>query len=209
MCVAATPAFDKGLYYEILHPLSAFSVGDVREHPVEVLQFLHGRKRREHHTMNSRKCRLIYFGFLAETRYSFHRQSSRRSSVLAMIRRFCRNTRNSKRCTTQGTTIKGALLVAGGSQQTDKNLMKSKRTQHAMERRERRSYFGRSADCFMSPNKMTLRAPKGSSSTLPACGLRVWSTQLKIPAMAFQASVSIIPVSWKITLELNIEWGWC
>jgi hypothetical protein len=27
--------------------------------------------------------------------------------------------------------------------------------------------------------------------------------------MAFQASVSIIPVSWKITLELNIEWGWC
>ena len=83
------------------------------------------------------------------------------------------------------------------------------KTQHAMERRERRSYFGRSADCFMSPNKMTLRAPKGSSSTLPACGLRVWSTQLKIPAMAFQASVSIIPVSWKITLELNIEWGWC
>ena len=33
MGVAATPAFDKGLYYEILHPLSAFSVGDVRSTP--------------------------------------------------------------------------------------------------------------------------------------------------------------------------------
>ena len=46
--------------------------------------------------------------------YSVHHPSSRRSSVPAVIRRFWRSTRKSKRSTTQGTTMKGALLQVAG-----------------------------------------------------------------------------------------------
>ena len=101
--VAAACSLDERLYDEVLRPLRVASVANVGEHTVEVIQFPCMK--------NEARAVVSCTNRLSESHtYSVHHPSSRRSSVQAVIRRFWRGTRKSKRSTTQGTTMKGALL---------------------------------------------------------------------------------------------------